>query len=325
MSATHIHEELAHFCKSAADVLRVAVLRILHHDSFSVQELCQIFGLKQSAMSHHLKVLYASQLVTTRREGNTIYYRRRVFSHDHPLAALQVALFETLDRSPPESSVAAGIREVEKQREHSSRTFFLDNADKFRAQQDLIARFDHYAEGVQALLGTIPLPSRKQAVEIGPGDGLFLPTLARLFDSVAAFDTSSAMVRSARELVQKAQLGHVTVHLGDIRTALAQLRNVDCVVINMVLHHVATPVEIFHDIGKLLAPGGALVVTDLCHHDQSWAKEACGDIWQGFDPDDLTAWAKHANLAEGQSSYLALRNGFRIQIRHFQKPVSTFP
>lgn len=312
-------ESLAQFCKASADELRVNVLRILHNDSFSVQELCLIFDLKQSAMSHHLKVLAAAQLATTRREGNTIYYRRRLFSHDHPLAQLQKSLFNSIDKCPLNHTVLDGMQIVAENRVHSSKAFFLDNTDKFREQQDLIANFGQYVDSVETLLKAVSLPSTQHAIEIGPGEGLFLKILSKIFTSVTAFDTSSTMLRQANQLIHKQRLENITLITGDTRVAVAQAITTDCIVINMVLHHVARPANVFQDASQLLKPGGALIITDLCHHDQSWAKEACGDVWLGFEPEDLSLWAKQAGLEEGQSSYLAQRNGFRIQIRHFYK------
>ena len=62
--------------KASADGLRLHILQVLQHDSYGVLELCNLFAIKQSAMSHHLKVLAQAGLVTTRREGNAIFYRR---------------------------------------------------------------------------------------------------------------------------------------------------------------------------------------------------------------------------------------------------------
>jgi len=87
-----------------------------------------------------------------------------------------------------------------------------------------------------------------------------------------------------------------------------------------VLHHTLTPSEIFKDLSALLVTGGALLITDLCRHDQGWTRESCGDIWLGFEPDDLSQWAASAGLISDQEQYLTLRNGFRVQIRHFYKP-----
>ena len=32
----------------------------------------------------------------------------------------------------------------------------------------------------------------------------------------------------------------------------------------------------------------AINISELCRHEQSWTLEACGDLWQGFEADDLT-------------------------------------
>lgn len=315
-------EALATFCKASADELRLQILRVLRNDSYSVQELCFIFELKQSAMSHHLKVLAAAQWVTTRREGNTIFYRRLFLAHNAELAVVQQALYSCIDATEFSPSVAEHVLTVEQQRTASSKAFFLNNADKFRAQQDLIASFDHYADSTESMLKAIALPERLHAIEIGPGEGLFLSALAWQFEKVSAFDTSQAMLDKARAWVNRCRLSNVDLCLGDTRSAVKKALQADCVIVNMVLHHVASPADVFNDISACLKPGGALIVTDLCHHDQEWAKTTCGDIWLGFDPDDLTQWANQAGLLQGQSSYLAQRNGFKVQIQHFYKPIN---
>jgi ArsR family transcriptional regulator len=314
-------ESLAHFCKASADELRLLILRVLRNDSYSVQELCLIFDLKQSAMSHHLKVLAAAHWVTTRREGNSIFYRRLLLAHDSVFAPLQQALFNSVDACDLTPPIVERLQTVEENRTQCSREFFVENAAKFREQQDLIASFDHYADSVADVLQAIPLSGKEHALEVGPGEGLFLNTLCREFKQVSAFDTSSAMLAQAKQWAAKSSLNNITLYCGDTRKAATHFSNaIDCVVINMVLHHVASPADVFNDVSACLKPGGALIVTDLCHHDQEWAKTACGDVWMGFDPDDLTHWAKQAGLLLGQSSYLAQRNGFKVQIQHFYKP-----
>ena len=58
-------------------------------------------------------------------------------------------------------------------------------------------------------------------------------------------------------------------------------------------------------------------MTDLCRHDQDWARDNCGDLWLGFEPGELTAWAASAGLEEVAGVYLAQRNGFQVQVRLF--------
>ncbi|MGB2419570.1 MAG: ArsR family transcriptional regulator, partial [Luminiphilus sp.] len=61
------------------------------------------------------------------------------------------------------------------------------------------------------------------------------------------------------------------------------------------------------------------IVSELCAHDQAWAREHCGDLWLGFTPKQLECWALDAGLALTASVFLAQRNGFQIQVQHFQR------
>ena len=63
------YENLSRLCRAAGDPLRLEILRSLARDSYGVLELCRIFGMRQPAMSHHLKVLAEAGLVYRRGEG----------------------------------------------------------------------------------------------------------------------------------------------------------------------------------------------------------------------------------------------------------------
>ncbi|MNE44130.1 Ubiquinone biosynthesis O-methyltransferase [compost metagenome] len=156
------------------------------------------------------------------------------------------------------------------------------------------------------------------ALEVGPGDGGFLPELARRFSQVTALDNSAAMLELAQARCAEEGLGNVRLTLADALQDSAEVA--DCVVLNMVLHHFAAPADALQQLARLVRPGGSLLVTDLCSHDQGWAREACGDLWLGFDQEDLARWADAAGLEPGESVYIGLRNGFQIQVRHFAKP-----
>ena len=100
--------------------------------------------------------------------------------------------------------------------------------------------------------------------------------------------------------------------------ALSSQGHYDAVVAAMVIHHQASPAAFFKQAARLLQKGGTLVVAELCQHDQEWAQSACGDLWLGFDPDELISWAELAGLTTAQSQYLAQKNGFQIQVHRFQ-------
>lgn len=308
--------------KAAGDPLRLDILRVLTQDSFGVLELCHLFDSKQSGMSHHLKVLTSAGLLTTRREGNSIFYRRAYFAPDHPLAPLQQQLFATIDQLPLGGALAEQLAQLQRERGAASQHFFAENAHKFRAQQDLIASYPVYAEQMTQLLSNTPLRARNLVLEVGPGEGEFLKVLARGFGQVIALDNADTMLEKSRAFAEKQKLRNVEFILGDTRSLPKHKVLADCIVMNMVLHHTPSPADIFQDLSDVLIPGGALLVTDLCRHEQTWARDACGDLWQGFEPQDFSRWAEAAGLTEGQSVYFALRNGFQIQLRQFFKPAS---
>lgn len=308
--------------KAAGDPLRLDILRVLTQDSFGVLELCHLFDSKQSGMSHHLKVLTSAGLLTTRREGNSIFYRRAYFAPDHPLAPLQQQLFATIDQLPLGGALAEQLAQLQRERGAASQQFFAENAHKFRAQQDLIASYPVYAEQMSQLLSNTPLRARNLVLEVGPGEGEFLKVLAQGFKQVIALDNADTMLEKSRAFAEKQRLRNVEFILGDTSSLLQHKVLADCIVVNMVLHHTPSPADIFQDLSNVLIPGGALLVTDLCRHEQTWARDACGDLWQGFEPQDFSRWASAAGLTEGQSVYFALRNGFQIQLRQFFKPAS---
>jgi len=315
-------QSLPNLLKAAGDGFRLEILRVLAQDSFGVLELCRIFAAKQSGMSHHLKVLTSAGLLSTRREGNSIFYRRAYLIPDSPLASLQQALFASIDQMPITDAVQTQLHELEQERSLASQHFFAENAHKFREQQDLIASYPIYAEHMVQLLNNTPLRNWTLALEVGPGEGEFLAVLAQKFSQVVALDSSAEMLNKSKQFSQKQNLRSMEFIHGDTHVLAQKKVLADCIVVNMVLHHTPSPADIFQDLSKSLAPGGALLICDLCRHEQAWAREACGDLWQGFEPQDFSRWASAANLNEGQSVYFALRNGFQIQLRQFFKPAN---
>ncbi|UTA48241.1 metalloregulator ArsR/SmtB family transcription factor [Simiduia sp. 21SJ11W-1] len=309
-------QQLSSLLKAAADPLRLEILRLLAQDSYGVLELAGLLDMPQSGMSHHLKVLSKGGWLTTRREGNSIYYRRKPLLPGHPLNDAKAALLATIDQQPLSDERRARLSALYEARSQTSQQFFAENAEKFQAQQDLIASFPVYGDSVREALAAISWPDNATAIEVGPGAGELLPWLSEHFRSVTAIDNAPEMLAQARANNQG--LTNVNFLLGDTRTALGEQLTAHCVVINMVLHHTPSPADVFQDLAGLLTPGGWLVITDLCRHEQSWAQANCGDLWQGFEPEDFSHWAKRAGLEEGQSAYFALRNGFQIQIRQFQ-------
>lgn len=60
--------------KAIADPTRREILRLLRRGEMTAGELAQRFDMTKPSMSHHFAVLKDAELVTSRREGQTIWY-----------------------------------------------------------------------------------------------------------------------------------------------------------------------------------------------------------------------------------------------------------
>ncbi|MGO1749128.1 MAG: metalloregulator ArsR/SmtB family transcription factor [Marinobacter sp.] len=312
---------LAPIFKASGDPLRLEVLRVLRRDTFGVLELSQLFDMRQSGMSHHLKVMHKAGLLEPQREGNAIFYRRPLhLDNEKPTDQTIRQIFEAVDRAPLPAHLQDKIEAIRNQRADQSQAFFSRHSEQFREQQELIAAFDLYAVPVENMIRQRTRKTRWQtALEIGPGEGGFLPVLSELCEHVVALDNSRDMLAKATRTCIDEHLNNIDLIEGVTDTLLARGDAFDLVVANMVLHHVPSPADIFLDAAALMNNGGCLVVSDLCSHDQDWAKENCGDLWLGFEPEELTAWAAEAGLKAGEQLFIGLRNGFQIQVREFWK------
>lgn len=316
---------LAAFNKAVGDELRLEILRVLHRDSYGVLELASIFDMRQSGMSHHLKVLANAGLVSRRREGNSIFYSRAHQSPVDALSNLQQHLLQLTDELVLPTDIEQRLADIREQRATHSRSFFEQHAGEFSRHQEQISEFSVYATPVADLLDTLPTQQRNSVLEIGPGTGQFLDELTQRFNAVFALDNSREMLDSARtncEQNPKFKADSIEFIHGDTTLALQRGLRVDTVVVNMVLHHLASPAELVRDISELLRDNGQLIIAELCAHDQDWVRESCGDLWLGIAPETLSEWTSQHQLSEiGSGQYLSLRNGFQLQIRQFSKTV----
>jgi ArsR family transcriptional regulator len=312
-------ERLALKLKACGDALRLQILQVLKYDTFGVLELTQIFETKQSGMSHHLKVINTAGLVEAQREGNAIFYRRCFTLNDELEQQCNNHVFAMVDALPLPQSVDAGIETIRAQRARQSQAFFERNASRFAEQAELISDHEQYAKASFDLVRQA-LPNPDHCVlELGPGEGRFLKPLAIHYDQVIGVDTSESMLKTARQYCVSEGLDNVELLLGDSRQFALLDVPIDAVVMNMVLHHVPAPAEIFKDTSNLLNTGGILVVCDLSHHNQDWTKQNCGDLWLGFESQELVSWAERAHLLLDESVFVGLRNGFQIQLHRFVK------
>lgn len=67
-------QDLADLFKMFADSTRIKILVDLSGGEKNVTEICEDLEMNQSAVSHQLKILRNAKLLTSRREGKSMYY-----------------------------------------------------------------------------------------------------------------------------------------------------------------------------------------------------------------------------------------------------------
>jgi ArsR family transcriptional regulator len=311
---------LAALFKSVGDELRLNILSAMQHESFGVQELAFIFEMPQPGMSHHLKLLSKAGLVTARREGNSLYYRRNNISVNNPLSNIIQTIYTTADKIRANSDISHRIESIHKTRSDASKIYFKKNAAQFKEQQGQIVDYTKYSKAIEDLISKLSNQSIKPietVMEIGPGEGDLLLHLAHHFPQVIALDNSKEMLSKAKTLLHDKGFQHSQFIHGEANEAVSQGLKVDFLVLNMVLHHISAPAKIFALLKKLLNKNGLLLLVDLGPHNQEWVRESCGDIWLGFPAEELNNWASEQQFLLVQDVYLGMKNGFQVQMQAF--------
>ncbi|WP_300526777.1 metalloregulator ArsR/SmtB family transcription factor [Maricaulis sp.] len=86
-----VAEDLAEVMKTLAHPSRLMALCAMMDEEVAVGQLAEAVGLRPQAMSQQLAILRNKGLVTTRREGQTIYYALA----DDQIRQLMQALYQT--------------------------------------------------------------------------------------------------------------------------------------------------------------------------------------------------------------------------------------
>ncbi len=74
MNEKRIFQMHAEICKTLSNPIRLEILSRLRNGKKSVTEIASLTGVRQATVSQHLAVLRQRGVVSTRREGISVYY-----------------------------------------------------------------------------------------------------------------------------------------------------------------------------------------------------------------------------------------------------------
>jgi ArsR family transcriptional regulator len=273
-----------------SEPLRLRLLALCAEEELSVGELSDLLGESQPQVSRNAGPLREAGLLVLRKQGTRSFLQLTPDAGRDPVVADALGSGRALVQGDGSlARVAALVAE----REVPARAFFA-------ARGGDVARPVEMAPYVAAFAAL--LPRREVAIDAGTGDGGLLELLSPSFERVLAFDREAAQVERARTRVRERGLSNVDLRVSEPADVTGEWAGkADVVFAVRMLHHAGKPAELVKTLSELCRapsgglPGGALVVVDYARHeDESMRNEA--DLWLGFEPAELTRFARAAGL-----------------------------
>ncbi|MCL5066959.1 MAG: metalloregulator ArsR/SmtB family transcription factor [Thaumarchaeota archaeon] len=106
-----ISELHAEICKTLGSPVRIEILNLLQDGEKTVSQLSERLELKQANVSQHLAVLRQRQVVATRKEGTSIYYRVSNPKIIQACRLMREVLIEQLKERQELAAVAMKVRQ----------------------------------------------------------------------------------------------------------------------------------------------------------------------------------------------------------------------
>ncbi|MGH7146255.1 MAG: ArsR/SmtB family transcription factor [Planctomycetota bacterium] len=288
-------DRVARCYRALADATRLRLLTILDAEELNVQELVEVLGITQSRVSRHLAYLKSCGFVADRREGTWSFYRLCNAGDARPEQRLAFALWQGMPpaaRSLPEVDLKKLETALEARRSRSL-DFFEKSGSRWDEIRKGIIGQDALSQGLMALL-----PEGLTVLDVGCGTGGFLARIAPFVKHAIGCDIAPAMLKLAGDRLTRGGVGNVRLVESDMQKLSLPDRSVDAAFLTLVLHHAPSPRTAIEEAVRVLRHGGTAIVTDIVAHDQEWVREAMGDIWLGFEPDQVADWMEQVGLKQ---------------------------
>lgn len=286
-----MNETLVDALKAAGEATRLRILALLQHGDLAVGELVQILEQSQPRLSHHLKTLTTAGLVERLPEGSWVFYRA---ASKGSAGRLLRAILAELDLGrAPYTTDRAALKDVRQQRAQSAESYFFEIAEDWDRLRAL-----HYPEDQieAAILNLVKGRSYQRIIDLGTGTGRMLTLLAPFAQDAEGLDLSHQMLNVARANLNRAGQTNARVRQGDACDTPFESASADLVIIHQVLHYLEQPETVLAEAGRLLRPGGRLLIVDFAPHDLDFLREDQGHRRLGIREDDMSEWANAAGL-----------------------------
>lgn len=272
-----------------SDPIRCRLLLVLERQELAVNDLTAALQLPQSTVSRHLKVLADEGWVTSRANGTSNWYRMTGRDLDPGARRLWLVVKDQFGGTPAAVRDAERIKSVLAERHGRSQAFFATSA----GQWDRL-RGELFGVGIEWLALSGLLGSDWVVGDLGAGTGQLSANLAPMVGQVIAVDESPAMLKTLAARVR--DLSNVVVRHGTLESLPIESESLDLAMIVLVLHHLAEPARAIEEAGRVVKPGGRIIIADMMPHERTEYLESMGHQWLGFDRPAVAGWCQTAGL-----------------------------
>lgn len=293
------------YFKALSDPTRMRMLNVLRHVELNVNEIVKLLDMGQSRVSRHLKIMNDSGLLVSRRDGLWVFYSAPkngdvsgfIDSIGHLLSGDSV-LDADLER--------AG--DILNDRKRETSRFFDSVAEDWEAMKRTII-------GERDLAVDILSHVRSCAViaDLGCGTGDLLVPLHKKAKTIIGVDNSPRMLEQAHRYCEDNGID-ADLRIGELEHLPMRNAEADCVVINLVLHHLAVPVDGIREARRVLKKHGRLIITDFDKHEDETMRGQFGDRWLGFAKEEVEKWMKNVNFKTKKVVQLKVKRGLSINL-----------
>lgn len=282
-------EDAVEALRAAGEPTRLRILSLLAAEELSVMELARILDQSQPRVSRHLKLMSEAGLIERFPDGAWVFYR---LASDGSVRRLADAVLDLLDASAADRD-AARLQEVRAERDASAAEYFERVAPQWDQIRSLYVSESAVEAAVERAAGPGPFD---RLVDLGTGSGRMLALLGKRARMAVGLDLSQQMLNIARRNVAQAGLEKIELRHGDIFATRLASQSADLVVVHQVLHYLTDPASAVAEAGRLVQPGGRLLIIDFAPHDHERLRADHQHRRLGFSDEEIGRWLGEAGL-----------------------------
>ena len=309
-------ENFAAALKTMGHVDRLRILALLSRGELTITELVQILGLSQPRVTQYIKSLESVEIIERLREGSWVFSRLK--RGNPALTKLVETTLQTLPQN--EALLLSDMRRLHEVRDARSRVadaFFARVAQNSGQLGDEYLPQERIEDALLKISGDGPFDFM---IDMGTGTGRMLELFSGRITRGAGIDSNPDMLKVARHKLAPDQFGHISVQQGDLHATPFRENTADLVTLHQVLHYLDDPREAIYEASRLLSRDGQLLIVDFEAHTEDHFREDYAHRRLGFTDQDITEWAKWADLQIKTETKLSNYNNPAIKIWKAVKP-----